>query len=252
WSRPFAANVCDVLFAGFDNLPFFACRSQFQVVEDFEQQMKDAVNEDHDGKRRNETSWKIHRLHWEKNRFFFDLMYGRKVMSRELFDWLVRQKIADGALISKWRKPGYEILCSLLAIQKGNHNFGTTSHCRVPMRQRAAQQRITPDVQTGCICCASGDGRFGGPVWWNTPLEDPEEAGAAPGRGRQDHRATWAAEDEIPAAEDEEAGAGEGGEEEPAVPSRKRPAPEDATFDDEGEDLDEEVKRRLQSLRGQA
>ena len=42
----------------------------------------------------------------------------------------MREKIADGALIAKWRKPGYEILCSMLAIQKGNHNFGTTSHCR--------------------------------------------------------------------------------------------------------------------------
>ena len=46
------------------------------------------------------------------------------------FDYLVREKIADGPLIAKWRKPGYEILCSMLAIQKGNHNFGTTSHCR--------------------------------------------------------------------------------------------------------------------------
>jgi len=27
----------------------------------------------------------------------------------------------------------------MLAIQKGNHNFGTTSHCRVPLRLRAAQ-----------------------------------------------------------------------------------------------------------------
>ena len=52
-------------------------------------------------------------------------------MSRELFDYLVREKIADGALIAKWRKPGFEILCSMLAVQKGNHNFGTTSHCRV-------------------------------------------------------------------------------------------------------------------------
>ena len=46
------------------------------------------------------------------------------------YDWLVREKIADGALISKWRKPGYELLCSTLAIQKNNHNFGTISHCR--------------------------------------------------------------------------------------------------------------------------
>lgn len=48
---------------------------------------------------------------------------------------------------------------------QGNHNFGTTSHCRVPLGKRAGQQRITPDVQVGCISCASGDGRFGGPVW---------------------------------------------------------------------------------------
>ena len=64
------------------------------------------------------------------------------------FDWLCREKIADGPLIAKWRKPGYEILCSMLAIQKGNHNFGTTSHCRVPLRLRAAQ------VKHSC-CCSS-------------------------------------------------------------------------------------------------
>ncbi len=55
-----------------------------EVVEDFEQQMKDAVAEEHEGKRRNELTWKIHRIHWEKNRFIFDLMYKRKVMSRDL------------------------------------------------------------------------------------------------------------------------------------------------------------------------
>ena len=48
---------------------------------------------------------------------------------------------------------------------QGNHNFGTTSHCRVPLKSRAGQLRITPDVQIGCISCASTDGRFGGPVW---------------------------------------------------------------------------------------
>jgi hypothetical protein len=61
------------------------------------------------------------------------------LLSCSQFDWLCREKIADGPLIAKWRKPGYEILCSMLAIQKGNHNFGTTSHCRVPLRLRAAQ-----------------------------------------------------------------------------------------------------------------
>ena len=116
-------------------------------------QMKEAVNEEHEGKRKNELTWKIHRIHWEKNRFIYDLKYVRKAISQELvrrwclkdaahkqhrpstspcaqYDYLVREKIADGSLISKWRKPGYELLCSMLAIQRGNHNFGTTSHCR--------------------------------------------------------------------------------------------------------------------------
>lgn len=39
-------------------------------------------------------------------------------MAKDLFEYLVREKIADGPLIAKWRKPGYEILCSMLAIQK--------------------------------------------------------------------------------------------------------------------------------------
>lgn len=68
------------------------------------------------------------------------------------FDWLCREKIADGPLIAKWRKPGYEILCSMLAIQKGNHNFGTTSHCRVPLRLRAAQvSEPTSSIAGGSI-----------------------------------------------------------------------------------------------------
>lgn len=199
-----------------------------EVIEDFEQQMKDAVNEEHEGKRKAELTWKIHRIHWEKNRFIYDLMYQRKVMSRELFDYLTREKIADGPLIAKWRKPGYEILCSMLAIQKGNHNFGTTSHCRVPLHLRAAQQRITPDVQSGCISCASGDGKFGGPIWWNTPLD--EEGGTA-----DENRATWG---QAVAA---------------VVPPQAGPSSSNKRYRDDFEaededDIPDEVKKRLQAL----
>lgn len=205
-----------------------------EVIEDFEQQLKEAVNEEHEGKRKTELTWKIHRLHWEKNRFIYDLMYQRKVMSKDLFDWCVREKVADGALISKWRKPGYEILCSMLAIQKGNHNFGTTSHCRVPMRARASQQRITPDVQTGCISCTSGDGKFGGPVWWNTPLDDEDNK-------PEQNRTTWGTaggSGQQAAGGDEDAGG-------PGPSSRKRPA-DDFGADDE---LPDEVVARLNALK---
>jgi bud site selection protein 31 len=243
------------------------------VIDDFEAQMRDAVNEDGAGKRKAELNWKVHRVHWEKNRFVFDLMYVRKVMSRELvrlerrrggrraeagagevrpalaralpttpplppqYDFLVREKIADGALIAKWRKPGYELLCSLLAVQANNHNFGTTSHCRVPLRQRAPAQRATPDPQTGCLSCASCDGRFGGPVWWNTPEE---------GEGDEGQAAAWAS---VGGGGD---GTGPGGERGgdnngsmPPPPSRKRPPPPPAPEDD----LDDDVKARLAALK---
>ena len=176
------------------------------------------------------------------------------------YDFLVREKIADGALIAKWRKPGYEILCSMLAIQRGSHNFGTTSHCRVPMKKRAQSQRITPDVQTGCICCASGNGKFGGPIWWNTPLddEDDEEGGDDKKKKNKEtaeqNRAVWVQE----GVEDEEDGGGddknEGEGEDPqvaaAAASRKRPLEVAAIQDDEDE-LEDDVKKRLAALRQQ-
>jgi bud site selection protein 31 len=163
-------------------------------IEDFESQMRDAVAEEHEGKRKNELTWRIHRVHWEKNRFLFDLRYKRKALSQELYDYLCREKIADQALISKWRKPGYENLCSLLSIQKGDTNFGTASICRVPMGARAPAQRLTPNVRTGCISCVSGDGADGGPIWWNTPITEAIQRkadGASKGKGKR------AAEDEI-------------------------------------------------------
>jgi len=80
-----------------------------QVIEDFETQMKEAVNEEHEGKRKNELAWKIHRLHWEKNRFIFDLMYQRKVMSRELVRALAEMSAGTSL---KLKKP---LLCRELA-----------------------------------------------------------------------------------------------------------------------------------------
>ena len=55
-----------------------------EAIEDFEQQMAEAVDEDHEGKRKAEMTWKIHRIHWEKNRFIYDLMYQRKAISKQL------------------------------------------------------------------------------------------------------------------------------------------------------------------------
>jgi len=138
-------------------------------LEEFQTQMRDAVNEPHEGKRRNEATWPITKIHFERSRYVYELFYKKKAISKELYDFLLMEKHADAALIAKWKKPGYEFLCSLQAIDKRNSNFGTTSICRVPLHLRKPGATL-PSVATGCISCSSLEaGRLGGPLWWDSP-----------------------------------------------------------------------------------
>jgi len=138
-------------------------------LEEFQSQMRDAVNEPHEGKRRNEATWPITKIHWERSRYIYELYYKKKAISRELYDWLLQEKYGDAALIAKWKKPGYEFVCSLQALDKKGTNFGTTSLCRVPLHLRRPGPQ-GPTVATGCISCASTEaGRLGGPIWWDSP-----------------------------------------------------------------------------------
>jgi bud site selection protein 31 len=110
----------------------------------------------------------IHRINHERSRYVYELHYKKKEISRELLDFCIREKVVDGNLIAKWKKPGYEFLCSVAAINKGSTNFGTTSVCRVPLRLRSG--KIGPSAETGCISCASCD--KGAPIWWNSTVPD--------------------------------------------------------------------------------
>lgn len=137
-------------------------------LEEYEQRMRDALDEPMDDKRNNELTWPTFRLHYERNRFLYDQCRQNKISSK-LIDHLVKKEPGkyDKVLIARWKKPGYERLCSLAAITKSNTNFRTTSVCRTPLKHRTGQ--ITPSVMTGCVSCASGDG---GPIWWNDPIPD--------------------------------------------------------------------------------
>jgi len=78
-----------------------------------------------------------------------------------VYQYCLDQKLVDAALIGKWKKPGYERLCSTYVINPANYKFGTTSICRVPWKDRSPEQRGVADPTTGCLGCASGVG--GGP-----------------------------------------------------------------------------------------
>ena len=75
--------------------------------------MRDAENEPHEGKRKVEVGWKIMKLHHQRSRYIFELYYKKKEISRQLYEYCLREKWADKFLIAKWKKQGYDKLVSI-------------------------------------------------------------------------------------------------------------------------------------------
>lgn len=101
-------------------------------------------------KSKNELHWDILRIHHQKNRYIYSLYYKRKIISKDLYLWLLKYKVADKQLIAKWRKQGYEKLCCLQCIGK------TVCMCRVPKSVRKTNEDFQC-VKCGCRGCASSD-----------------------------------------------------------------------------------------------
>lgn len=161
------------------------CPIGFEILEDkldeFEEKMREAVLESHDGKRKAETTWPIIKIHHQRSRYIFE-MYKKKEIKRTVFEFCIRQKYADANLIAKWKKvcflfppfeslhhcitvdvmgdmtaqSGFERLCCMQCIQPQNHTFGTSCICRVP-KADLAKDKVIECVKCGCRGCASGD-----------------------------------------------------------------------------------------------
>ena len=126
------------------------------VLEALEQELRDVVQERDPTKRKTEAMWPVHQLNWQKSRYIYDLYYIHGRISRQVYQYCVDQKYVDAALIAKWKKPGYEKLCSTYVIHPSHYKFGTTSICRVPYKDRSEAQRTVADPTTGCLGCFSG------------------------------------------------------------------------------------------------
>jgi len=109
-----------------------------KILEDYAKKMRDAENESHEGKRKAESLWPIMRISHARSRYVYELYYKREAISRELYDWLLKEGYADAkyvlkllllllpltvlfsyfdSLVAKWKKTGYEKLCCLRCIQ---------------------------------------------------------------------------------------------------------------------------------------
>jgi bud site selection protein 31 len=120
------------------------------ILEALENELRDKVKESNEGKRKTESLWPVHQINWQKSRYIYDLFYTYKRISRQVYDYCIDQKLVDAALIAKWKKPGYERLCSTYVINPTNYKFGTTSLCRVPLFDRSEEQRAAQDPTVSC------------------------------------------------------------------------------------------------------
>ncbi|KAJ5530132.1 G10 protein [Penicillium freii] len=134
--------------AGFDDLE--------DTLLEFSNKMKDAENASHEGKKKYEVLWPIFQISHQRSRYVYELYYEKEAISKELYDFLLKNKYADANLIAKWKKQGYEKLCCLRCVQTKETNFNSTCICRVPKAQLKEDQTIQC-VSCGCNGCGSSD-----------------------------------------------------------------------------------------------
>ena len=127
------------------------------TLTSLENELREALNTTHQGKRKRESTWPIHQITYQRSRYVYNMYYKYKKISKELYEYLLKQKVADADLIAKWKKPGYEKLCITFVIDQRNFPFGSTSICRVP-RQNLDPGTTFQEAHTGCRGCASGAG----------------------------------------------------------------------------------------------
>ena len=124
------------------------------TLEELEGKMREAESESHEGKRKVESLWPIFQIHHQRSRYIYDLFHKRKAITRELYDFCLKHKIADQALIAKWKKQGYENLCCLRCVQVRDTNYGTNCICRVPKSSLDEEKKIIQCVHCGCRGCS--------------------------------------------------------------------------------------------------
>lgn len=78
----------------------------------FSNKMKDAENAPSTNVPRHAAMWPIFQISHQRSRYVYELYYEKEAISKELYDWLLKNGYADAQLIAKWKREGYEKVCS--------------------------------------------------------------------------------------------------------------------------------------------
>ncbi|OGM42427.1 cell cycle control protein Cwf14/Bud31 [Aspergillus bombycis] len=116
--------------AGFDDIE--------DTLLEFSNKMKDAENAPHDGKKKHEMLWPIFQITHQRSRYIYDLYYEKEAISKQLYDWLLKNNYADANLIAKWKKQGYEKVLS----PSFSHLLGFVVSVAFKLRKRILMQHV--------------------------------------------------------------------------------------------------------------
>ncbi|GFP54031.1 pre-mRNA-splicing factor cwf14 [Trichoderma asperellum] len=91
----------------------------FSDIEDdlliFANKMKDAQNKPPPPGPKHMAQWEIFQIAHQRSRYVYDLYYEKEAISKQLYEWLLKNGYADAMLIAKWKKQGYEKVSDRLA-----------------------------------------------------------------------------------------------------------------------------------------
>ncbi|KAG6159964.1 hypothetical protein E4U37_002003 [Claviceps purpurea] len=74
----------------------------------FSNKMKDAQNKPAPAGPKHQAQWEIFQISHQRSRYVYDLYYEKEAISKQLYNWLLKNGYADAMLIAKWKKEGYE------------------------------------------------------------------------------------------------------------------------------------------------
>lgn len=77
-------------------------------LEVFNIKMKDAQNTPTANIPKHQAQWPVFQIHHQRSRYIYELYYEKEAISKELYEWLLKNGHADAKLIAKWKKQGYE------------------------------------------------------------------------------------------------------------------------------------------------
>ena len=93
----------------------------FSDIEDdliiFSNKMKDAQNKPPPPGPKYKAQWEVFQISHQRSRYIYELYYEKEAISKQLYDWLLKNGYADAMLIAKWKKQGYEKVCLLFSGQ---------------------------------------------------------------------------------------------------------------------------------------